>query len=103
MSATGWRKRIGLGICKKTLNWRKRKKISDFNGISACLGLFYAEVRELYSQYIHIYTICIVVKSSFFLCTFLWYQIFLSNTNSLHTLVWLQILLSNINDLYSII
>ena len=69
---------------------RPAKDQRDFNGISTRLGLFYAKRLRNLVDYTFIFKFFVLS----FLKSFskqLYYQLFISNANSLYTVVWLTI------------
>ena len=68
--------------------------IINFNGMSTCPGLFYAQKLENRIHYTFIFTLFVWLFLKRFLHTIIWFKVFLSNTNNSYTINWFQVTIS---------
>ena len=95
VKATGRSNCFKVGVSQPALIWLIDWLI-DFNGLSTCLGLFYAHRWGHRIQYMFIFAFCNYFLGVFFTNSYMISNIHISN--NLHTVLWFQVFLSKIND-----
>ena len=67
--------------------------VYSFNGIQTHYGYLKGYTKGWFMSKCPIIIITIYLKQ--IICTVIWFQVFLSNTNNLHTVIWFQVFLSD--------